>query len=162
MAKKVTADIIENIRIEYISDPKMSYRKLAEKHGVSLKTISRIGKQENWKQLRVQLGDKILKKTMNRISTEKSDELAKVISTSSKLLNHINKALDREDEFNAVFVTKDGSAVTLEKADARAIKDMASALNSLMTIFKTAEGDDKNEADGFTIGIEGVADEDKE
>ena len=148
------SDIINNIRIEYISDPKTSYRKLAEKYNYPLKKISKLGKQENWKQLRVQLGDKILKKTINRISTEKSNELARVIESSSKLLSHINRALERDDEFDMVYVTKQGKMINLNKADAKAINNMASALKQLMTIMKIAESDDDG-PEGLSIKIEG-------
>lgn len=152
MGKKTDADILNSIRTEYISDPTMSYRKLAEKYKFSLKKISETGRKENWKQLRVQLGDKIIKKTINRISTEKSDDLAKVIKSTNKLLKHIDRALDIEDQFKEVFVMKDtGKVIKLNKSDARAINNMANALRSVFEILKVAESDDK--AGDMTITI---------
>lgn len=152
MSKPTDADILNNIRTEYISDPTMSYRKLSEKYKFSLKKISETGRKENWKQLRVQLGDKILKKTINKISTEKSDELAKVIKSTNKLLKHIDKALDVDDQFDEVFVLKDtGKTIKLNKADTKAINNMANALRSVFEILKVAESDDDNK--GMTIRI---------
>ena len=143
MSKQSETDILSNIRIEYISDPKTSYRKLAEKYDYPVKKISAVGKKENWKQLRVQLGDKILKKTINRISTEKSDDLAKVIKSTNKLLKHIDKALDVDDQFDEVFIMKGtGETIKLNKADTKAINNMANALRSVFEILKVAESDD--------------------
>lgn len=143
MSKQSETDILSNIRIEYISDPKTSYRKLAEKYDYPVKKISAAGKKENWKQLRVQLGDKILKKTINRISTEKSDDLAKVIKSTNKLLKHIDKALDVDDQFDEIFIMKEtGETVKLNKADTKAINNMANALRSVFEILKVAESDD--------------------
>ncbi len=154
MSRQYDTDILDNIRIEYISDPKMSYRKLAEKYNYPVKKISAVGKKENWKQLRVQLGDKILKKTINRISTEKSDELAKVITSTGKLLKHIDKALDSDEQFDEVFVMKDtGKVIRLNKKDAKSINNMANALKNVFDILKIAESDDKSEKD-VTIRFE--------
>lgn len=143
MNRQSETDILSNIRIEYISDPKTSYRKLAEKYDYPVKKISAVGKKENWKQLRVQLGDKILKKTINRISTEKSDDLAKVIKSTNKLLKHIDKALDNDEQFDAVIVVKEtGKTIKLNQADTKAINNMANALRSVFEILKVAESDD--------------------
>lgn len=50
MAKKKEIrdeDILSLIKTEYVSDPKMSYRKLADKYNFPLKKIAAAGKEEN-------------------------------------------------------------------------------------------------------------------
>ncbi len=148
-------DIINIIRTEYISDPKMSYRKLAEKYKFPLKKISQMGKKENWKQLRVQLGDKILKKTINKISTEKSEDLIRTIRTTNKLLTHVDKALEDDRQFNRHIVYENFKAneKVFDKSDARAIKDMSSALKNIATILQIEpkkENEDNNVSIEFT------------
>ena len=146
MGRQKDEDILNIIRTEYISDPKMSYRKLAEKHKFPLKKISKAGREENWRQLRVQMRDKILKKTINRISTEKSDDLAKVIRSTNKLLGHVEKALNQKDQFEKIVVVegKDGDVtkVALGKADVKAMRSMAGTLKDIFAILKVAEIDD--------------------
>lgn len=143
MAEKKNEDVLNTIRIEYISDPTTSYRKLADKYNVPLKKISQIGRKENWKQLRVQLGDKILKKTLNKISTEKSGELAGVIKSTNRLLEHVDKALENDSQFENIYVVKDtGKKIPLGTFDAKAINNMANALKSIFEILKVAESDD--------------------
>ncbi|WP_303000815.1 hypothetical protein [uncultured Eubacterium sp.] len=152
MAKKKTVkdeDILSLIKTEYVSDPKMSYRKLADKYNFPLKKIAAAGKKENWKQLRVQLGDKIFKKTMNRISTQKADEFSRVINSAGRMLGVIEKAMDDEKQFNR-YVLSDGIVSTeqiYDKIDTRAVKDMTTSLKELANLVAFVKNEQNNEAD---------------
>ena len=133
------------MRTEYLQDPKMSYRKLAEKYNFSLKKITTRAGSENWVSLRKQLSNKIIKKTINRISTEKSNDLAKCIRSTNKLLNHIDRALDKVENFEEYAVIKDDKKgvvkVSLDRTDTKAINNMARALGNIFNILKAAETD---------------------
>ena len=152
MAKKKTVkdeDILSLIKTEYVSDPKMSYRKLADKYKFPLKKIAAAGKKENWKQLRVQLGDKIFKKTMNRISTQKADEFSRVINSAGRMLGVIEKAMDDEKQFNR-YVLSDGIVSTeqiYDKVDTRAVKDMTTSLKELANLVAFVKNEQNNAAD---------------
>ena len=129
-------DILNLIKIEYISDSKTSYRKLAEKYNYPFKKISTIGKKEKWGQLRVQFGDKVFKKTMNRISTEKADEYSRVIESANRLIGVIERSLDDPKQFNRYVVTENFAAVekVFKKADTRALKEMTASLKELAAV----------------------------
>lgn len=152
MAKKKTVkdeDILSLIKTEYVSDPKMSYRKLADKYKFPLKKIAAAGRKENWKQLRVQLGDKIFKKTMNRISTQKADEFSRVINSAGRMLGVIEKAMDDEKQFNR-YVLSDGIVSTeqiYDKVDTRAVKDMTTSLKELANLVAFVKNEQNNAAD---------------
>lgn len=152
MAKKKTVkdeDILSLIKTEYVSDPKMSYRKLADKYKFPLKKIAAAGRKENWKQLRIQLGDKIFKKTMNRISTQKADEFSRVINSAGRMLGVIEKAMDDEKQFNR-YVLSDGIVSTeqiYDKVDTRAVKDMTTSLKELANLVAFVKNEQNNAAD---------------
>lgn len=148
------------MRTEYLQDPKMSYRKLAQKYNFSLKKITTRAGSENWVALRKQLSNKIIKKTINRISTEKSNDLAKCIHSTNKLLNHIDRALDKAENFEEYAVVKDEKnkiiKVSLDRTDTKAINNMARALGNIFNILKAAETDAAdNVKDTPTIIIQG-------
>lgn len=153
MAKKKTVkdeDILSLIKTEYVSDPKMSYRKLADKYNFPLKKIAAAGRKENWKQLRIQLGDKIFKKTMNRISTQKADEFSRVINSAGRMLGVIEKAMDDEKQFNR-YVLSDGIVSTeqiYDKVDTRAVRDMTTSLKELAGLVAFVKNEQNNAADG--------------
>ena len=66
------------IRQEYITDESSSYRKLAEKYGVSLTAIYNRGRDEKWVELRKQTKDKTIAKAVDKISDEQSEIQADV------------------------------------------------------------------------------------
>lgn len=145
--KKNTKNVLDQIKIEYLSDPKMSYRKLAEKYDIPLKKISAAGKKEGWVQLRKQTGDKIIKKTINRISTEKADELAGVITTAGKVIRKLEKTMDEDEkQFNRHIVVEDFKAKEkiFKKIDTRAVKDVVAALKDLAVIVSLKNQDESN------------------
>jgi hypothetical protein len=66
------------IRQEYITDESSSYRKLAQKYGVSLTAIYNRGRDEKWVELRQQTKDKTIAKAVDKISDEQSEIQADV------------------------------------------------------------------------------------
>lgn len=153
MAEKKKAndeDVLSLIKTEYISDPKMSYRKLADKYNFPLKKIAAAGKKENWKQLRAQLGDKIFKKTMNRISTQKADEFSRVINSAGRVLGVIERAMDDEKQFNRYVLTygTEGKEKVFKKVDTRAVRDITTSLKELAGLIAFVKNEQNNAADG--------------
>lgn len=146
--KKRPEDVLEQIKIEYISDPKMSYRKLADKYKYPLKKICATGRKEGWVQLRKQCGDKIIKKTINRLSTEKADELATVITTAGKVIRKLEKTMEQDEkQFNRHIVVENFTSKEkiFKKIDTRAVKDVATALKELAAVVSLSN---REETDG--------------
>lgn len=81
------------IKTEYITTD-TSYRKLAQKYGVSHVQIGNVGKQENWVELRRQHLDKTLAKTVEKISQQEANRAAKIHSVADKLLTKIEAMVD--------------------------------------------------------------------
>lgn len=83
----------QGIKTEYIAGG-TSYRKLCEKYGVSLTTLHRIAKKENWKQLREQVENKTETKIVENLSNRQAKTSEKIIAVADKLLNKISEIID--------------------------------------------------------------------
>ena len=88
------------IRNEYISGY-ISYRKLAEKHGVAFQTLRDRATKEKWFEKRKEQRDKInLKteqKTAEKIAEQESDLAANINSAANELLEKLRIAIEETD-----------------------------------------------------------------
>lgn len=84
------------IKTEYITTD-TSYRKLAQKYGVSHVQIGNVGKEEKWVELRRQYLDKTFAKTVEKISQQEASRAAKIYSVADKLLLQIEAIVNREE-----------------------------------------------------------------
>ena len=84
------------IKTEYITTD-ISYRKLAEKYGVSKAQIYKIGGEEHWVELREQFRSKTIAKTVDKIVEKKARQAARVGNLADKLLVKLEKAIDELD-----------------------------------------------------------------
>ena len=88
------------IREEYIADETSSYRKLAQKYGVSVDAIYKRSKKENWQEQRKQLKEKTITKSIEKISEQQSANVKKygnMVTTMTKKLMAAIKAVDPKD-----------------------------------------------------------------
>lgn len=85
------------IKTEYITTD-TSYRKLAEKYGVSRGQIYKAGGEEGWVELREQYRSKTIAKTVEKISEKKARQAAKVGDLADKLLIKLEQAIEELDQ----------------------------------------------------------------
>lgn len=87
------------IRTEY-ETANISYRKLAEKHGVSFPTLRDRAKREGWTKSREVTRDKVitktLQKTVTKIAEREADRNARHITILDKLLDKAEQIIDSE------------------------------------------------------------------
>ena len=83
----------QQIKTEYITTD-TSYRKLAQKYGVSYQAICHRSKTEGWIALREQHMNKTISKTVEKISEKKANMAAKVHTVADKLLDKIDASVD--------------------------------------------------------------------
>lgn len=115
----------QKIKTEYITTD-TSYRKLAQKYGVSHVQIGNVGKQENWVELRRQHLDKTLAKTMDTISNKQVGRAAKLISVADLLLDKVKSLVEGSPELlvntqsikNLSGVLKDIKEIQMIRSDA--------------------------------------------
>lgn len=89
------------IKTEYINGG-ISYRKLAEKHGISFSVLKDKAVKERWTETREQHTNKIRtnteQKTVEKVSDALSDEAAAKIRIRAKLIRMAEKWIDKTEE----------------------------------------------------------------
>ena len=84
------------IKTEYITTD-TSYRKLAQKYGVSTTQICNVGKDEGWVELRKQHLNKTVAKTLDKISSKQADKMARIDKLTDRLLDKLEQAITELD-----------------------------------------------------------------
>ena len=81
------------IKAEYVSGG-TSYRKLAEKYGVSFNTLKTRAKEEQWYELRQQKDHRTTTKIVESLSDKDAEKAIDIISVADKLLDKIYEVID--------------------------------------------------------------------
>lgn len=92
------------IKTEYITTD-TSYRKLAEKYGVSQTQICNRGKRERWVEKRNQHLNKTVAKSLDKISEKQAARIARLSRVADRLLDKVEQAAEELDL--AVISTKE-------------------------------------------------------
>ncbi len=112
------------IKTEYITTD-TSYRKLAEKYGVSRVQIGNVGKDEKWVELRRQHLDRTVTKTVAAVENEQAKRAKKMQSVADKLLLKIEALVDRPEPLNEKAIR----SLTAAVKDLKEIQSIKSALD---------------------------------
>ena len=83
----------KRIKAEYIAGG-TSYRKLAEKYGVSFNTLKTRAKEEQWYYLREQKEHKTTTKIVETLSDKDAEKAVDIIDVANKLLGKISELMD--------------------------------------------------------------------
>ncbi len=105
---------LKKAKAEYIAGG-ISYKKLAEKYGVSFSIIRRAAEKENWTDLKAQARQKANMKIVESVASQNGTHTVGVIDVADKLLKKIETMIDAE--------------LTISN-----IKDLASAIKNLKEI----------------------------
>ena len=83
----------KKIKAEYIAGG-TSYRKLAEKYGVSFNTLKTRAVEEQWYELRQQKDHKTTTKIVESLSDKDAEKAVDIIDVADKLLNKISEYVE--------------------------------------------------------------------
>ena len=146
----------EEVKTEYVTTD-TSHRKLANKYGLSLTTISHRSKVECWVEKRQQFRSKVEAKTLEKSANAEANRLAKLMDTTGRAIDVAVKALADEQQFNRYLVNRkeayaspviadDGETALSEKAwteeifsqkiDTKALKELTAALKDLTGLMR--------------------------
>ena len=115
----------QKIKTEYITTD-TSYRKLAQKYGVSTTQICNVGREEGWVELREQHLNKTVTKAVNAVSNQQAEQTAKLFGVSGLLLDKVKLLLEEHEELLAdTSAMKDVSVVLKNLKDLLMIKSEA-------------------------------------
>lgn len=148
----------QKIKTEYITT-NTSYRKLAQKYGVSHVQIGNVGKQENWVELRRQHLDKTLTKTMDTIRKKQVDRAANLVSVADLLLAKVKSLVESDAEVlsdtqslkHISGVLKDIKEIQMIRSD----KDLEEQDARIAKLRKEAEKEEAQTDVLITFGTEG-------
>lgn len=110
----------KKIKSEYIAGG-ISYRKLADKHGVPFNTLKTHAVKEGWNELRQQTSQKAATKIVEIESDKQADRMKRLLTVSDKLLTAV------EDAVNAFQVGE----LLLDKS---ALKQLSSTIKDIKEI----------------------------
>ena len=144
------------IKKEYIAGG-ISYRKLAEKHGVSFNTLEKVARREGWCELRRQADERAATKAVEAISTrnaklDKAVDLAleaacKYLSAPGQL-----RAVDLKDVTTALKNLRDLKGIKSE-AD---MKEQQARIEALRARAGIKDGDEDGDGGGGVIVLSPV------
>lgn len=178
------------IRNEYING-NISYRKLAEKHGVSFDTLKDIAVKGKWfekrKEQRSRIATKTQQKTAEKLAEAEAERLLRISAAADRLLEKIEEATEQLDQFivtnrvrqkevkyvsskagfgkpqrEIVKEVEDKRVVKATHLDRLGLKQLASALKDLRDIQFTANEERAQESPEINITISAATPEDME
>ena len=145
------------IKTEYITT-QTSYRKLAQKYGVSRVQIGNVGRDEKWVELRRQHLDNTVTKTVAAVENAKVNRAKKMQSVADKLLLKIEALVDLPG-----MMPKDIRSLVAAVKDLKEIQGVKSELDEkeqrarIANLEKQAEKEDGSNAP--TLVVEGLPEE---
>ena len=134
----------KSIRLEYIAG-EISYRKLAEKHGVSFSTLKEVARREKWTDLRKSAQHKADTKFAEKIGEKQAVRSAKIMDVADKLLDKISETID-----------------SMDVVDSQSLKHFTSALKDLKDIKGIKSDIDLREQEARISKLQKEAQEEKE
>nr|DAZ12950.1 MAG TPA: Protein of unknown function (DUF1804) [Caudoviricetes sp.] len=159
----------KDIRNEYINGS-ISYRKLAEKHGISFNTLCNRAKKEEWVEKRKKQHDKINakieQKTVEKIAEIESSRIVRINAAADKLLAKLERATEeldtylvknkkkvRDIEYNyevgkpskEIIAEDEEIAVVSGNIDRAGLKQLTAALKDLADISNSGDEPDASE-----------------
>ena len=105
----------EQIKNEYITDPKSSYRSLAKKYGIAASAINERGKKGKWREKREQNKDKTEAKTLEALANLRAKNevkrLAKLYEATDDLTDKIADGIKKVRPTNTLAIRQLASAL---------------------------------------------------
>lgn len=148
------------IKSEYITDSKSSYRKLAEKYDVPFATLQCRARKENWAELKKQTQDNIITKTIDKDTEKKVDRMTRLLNVTDKVLEKIEVAVE---ELSTEGIVLDKSTLKQLTGALKDIKDIQGVKSDrdireqearIRKLEKEAEDDTKKDTT-ITVQFEG-------
>lgn len=147
----------QSIKTEYITTD-TSYRKLAQKYGVSTTQICNVGREEGWVEQREQFLNETTAKTLEKISRQEANRAAKIHSVADKLIKKIEVMVDSGKTLDA----KSIRALTAAVKDLKEIQNVrsdADCREQAARIAKLQRDAQKEEnSNSVTVTLEGGVD----
>lgn len=125
------------IKNDYVTDFNSSQKKISEKYGISLVTVAKRSKADDWFATKKEYQRKVTEKLIEKVSEKNADKLANAITAASNIADAILKKSQDPDQF-CRYIVQEGNAESygsaeyvFEKMDMRAAKEAIAALKGV-------------------------------
>lgn len=135
----------ESIKTEYVTT-KISYRALADKYGISCRTVFARGKREGWVQERQKHKDAVVARMVRNVQRKEASDGAKRLlqmrSAADSMSGVIAGAFGDAEQFHRHLVSvRDGEMTRTEervfrKLDTKAVRDLTVAMRDLTAVLR--------------------------
>ena len=144
------------IKSEYITNPKTSFRKLADKYGLHKDTIWKKAKEEGWDDLRRQHIDSVQTKILDVASEQKVDRALRLITVADKLLEKVEQWVEMDEPISATSIKNLSDAIKniKEVQMIRTDEDIEEQKARIAKLRKEAEKEDQ-ESKEIKVTMEG-------
>lgn len=141
----------EKIKADYVTDPGLSLKKVAEKYGVPLRTVAQHSKAENWFATKQEHQEQYCNELAAKLHQKKADTLEQELMAALNFSDRLLKVLeDDPEQFNrhlivttvsdAEGLTTTTDEKTFDKLDMRAMKDAVSVLKTIEELKRSILG----------------------
>ena len=127
----------ETIKIDYVTTPGSSLKKIAKKYGIRLSTVYEKSSADSWFATKREYQKKVTAKAIEKAVVKNANKLAKELQSVDKASDLIVKMFADNNQFNRHLVTTtSGTDITtseeiFDKVDSRALKDALSCLKMI-------------------------------
>ena len=127
----------ETIKIDYVTDPLSSQKKISEKYGISLVSIRKHSKADDWLATKKKYQRDVTQKAIEKVTAKNADKLANTIIAATNIANAILKKSQDPDQF-CRYIVQEGSSESygsseyvFEKMDMKAAREAIAALKGV-------------------------------
>ena len=126
----------EKIKLDYMSDPKMSLKKIAEKYDIRLHTVEKRSKADNWYEEKQQYQRSLAAEVTSRVYSTQADLLEKELRAVNMMSDIILHATQDPLQFNRHIVYQNGQQVEaiFDVLNTKAMLDVVKAIKLIVDI----------------------------
>ena len=129
------------IQHEYVTDPRMTLRKIAEKYGINYKTVAKKSKAEGWFATRKKCQSEVISKGISKTTNKMAAELSDEADFLQLMKGHVSKMLKDGQQFNRHLTVNINTGETTEeiydKADTKSMKEAMQIVQMLESMTRS-------------------------
>ena len=129
------------IQHEYVTDPRMTLRKIAEKYGINYKTVAKKSKAEGWFATRKKCQSEVISKGISKTTNKMAAELSDEADFLQLMKGHVSKMLNDGQQFNRHLTVNINTGETTEeiydKADTKSMKEAMQIVQMLESMTRS-------------------------
>ena len=125
----------DEIKTEYATTD-ISYREIANKHGIPYRTVVDAGRSQEWVKARETYRNKFIAKSIELAANERAKHLQSIASSADKMANVIHSVMDDTEQFFRRIDMTTGEEKISKKVDSKAVRELTAAMKDLTAVLR--------------------------